>query len=119
MKIIVLDDIAALNPAAAAVNGPGVVRFIADVADLIELDPVFNAAEPDGVVRSIGNSVVCRQYPAAAQRHAGSVNALDAGVMMDIVIDSRRITVNDLRGLTRVQTDAIGAQVVKMTAENE
>ena len=75
MHVVIADDIVAVGPVAACVDGTHVAGFVANVVYLVVLDQVVVAPEEDGAVRVIVDPVVGDAGADALQIYGGVVAA--------------------------------------------
>ncbi len=117
VHVVVADDGAAHGPVAAGIDGPGVVRLVANAVDFVQFDEVIVATEPHAHVRGVVNQVVRGTIADPLQRDARPVDSLPAGVVMDVIVLGEMPGGGKRLAVASGQRDAAGADLVDVAAD--
>ena len=103
---IVTDDVASLGGIAAHVEGPAVIRLHAGVMNLVVLDDVIVSPKADGLVGTVMDKIVRKEYSYPLQIDVIGMGALAARHMMDVVVDRLVPRLGECASVSAGQRDA-------------
>ena len=116
VHVVVANDVVAVGPVAARVDGAHVAGLVTYVVDVVVLDQVVIAPEQDGAVRVVVDLVVGDARAHALQVHRRVVAARPAGLVMEVAVVDEVPAGGDALAVAPAEADAAVAVVPDIAA---